>query len=432
MAMNRLTLSFLLALVVAPTAAFAQGSRPERPYRGLFGGGVGSVGQLLTFGADLGGGYDDNVLSSTNTKRTTSAFEMAVLNLAYNVTGRRVNFNASLMSGATFYEALQSGRVVSTSANLGGSFVLSRKTSLSLSESLSFQPLYALASFPTTASPLYGLPATFDTGLATRASNHINSATTATLNQAISSRIGLSLNYSRAVSGQVFFAGRDVATDTAAAHLNVGLAKGLSLRAGYGESIAQYGGGAPSFRSHAIDAGLDLSRALTLSRRLTLSFSSGSTVVTYANKSNFSLVGDARLTREIGRSWAASFGYSRAVAASGTFRQPVTADAVTTSIGGLVNRRVQLQFGGGAQLGHVGFGASAQTFHVAYASTGITVALSRMTALAITYGSYWYTFAAGLALPPGVQPRSDRQTIRANLSLWVPLVARRRSTDVAR
>src|SRR5687767_8144469 len=55
--------SCLAALVAGSTSAAAQASRPERPYRGLFGGGVGDVEQSLVWNASTGAGYDDNVLA---------------------------------------------------------------------------------------------------------------------------------------------------------------------------------------------------------------------------------------------------------------------------------------------------------------------------------------------------------------------------------
>ncbi len=60
-----LVVPVLAALAAAP--AFAQISRPERPYRGLFGGGGGSgeYEQSLTASLSLGGGYDGNVLTGT-------------------------------------------------------------------------------------------------------------------------------------------------------------------------------------------------------------------------------------------------------------------------------------------------------------------------------------------------------------------------------
>ena len=56
-----------IAIVLTGDSAFAQQSRPERPYRGLFGGGGGAVSsdveQSLTATASVGGGFDTSVLA---------------------------------------------------------------------------------------------------------------------------------------------------------------------------------------------------------------------------------------------------------------------------------------------------------------------------------------------------------------------------------
>src|SRR5436309_2042874 len=59
-------MSATLALLALALPAFAQQQqRPERPYRGLFGGGVGNAEQLLTLSVQFGGGYDGNILAGS-------------------------------------------------------------------------------------------------------------------------------------------------------------------------------------------------------------------------------------------------------------------------------------------------------------------------------------------------------------------------------
>ena len=70
----------LLALVAMlwSGSAVAQAPRPERPFRGLFGGGVGNTEQSLTAHASLGGSYDDNLLAEArgNYKIVARLFNM--------------------------------------------------------------------------------------------------------------------------------------------------------------------------------------------------------------------------------------------------------------------------------------------------------------------------------------------------------------------
>jgi hypothetical protein len=63
--MNRLLVAPLVLglLVLGAVPADAQLPRPERPYRGLFGGGTGNWEQSLVANASLGGGWDDNLVA---------------------------------------------------------------------------------------------------------------------------------------------------------------------------------------------------------------------------------------------------------------------------------------------------------------------------------------------------------------------------------
>ena len=56
----------IAALLCASPVAAQQQGRPERPYRGIFGGGVGDAEQLLTVNFGVSGGYDDNILANAS------------------------------------------------------------------------------------------------------------------------------------------------------------------------------------------------------------------------------------------------------------------------------------------------------------------------------------------------------------------------------
>lgn len=67
---HHLVLSFALGfLVLAAVPAHAQLPRPERPYRGLFGGGTGNWEQSLVANASIGGGWDDNLVADARGDR---------------------------------------------------------------------------------------------------------------------------------------------------------------------------------------------------------------------------------------------------------------------------------------------------------------------------------------------------------------------------
>ena len=83
---SRIILSVCVAaLFAASTPAAAQAPRPERPYRGLFGGGVGDVEQSLIWNGSTGGGYDDNVLAQDGLGGAIHFAEATVEHLAQGI-----------------------------------------------------------------------------------------------------------------------------------------------------------------------------------------------------------------------------------------------------------------------------------------------------------------------------------------------------------
>ena len=76
-------------------------------------------------------------------------------------------------------------------------------------------------------------------------------------------------------------------------------------------------------RLHSFDVGIDFHKALSLSRRTTLSFGTGTTAFADVNGTHIYATGNATLTRELGRTWFATAAYNRDVSFLSTFREPV-------------------------------------------------------------------------------------------------------------
>src|SRR6185436_13490245 len=123
--------------------------------------------------------------------------------------------------------------------------------------------------------------------------------------------------------------------------LRYDMAKGLGMEVGYGLRRTYYSTREP-VDSHDIRAGLLYNRALSVSRRTTVSFGSGTAATsTRFGKTTFRATGDAALSHEIGRSWTANVNYSRGVRFIDTLDEPVFGDAVSATVGGLLSRRLQ-------------------------------------------------------------------------------------------
>jgi hypothetical protein len=432
----------LLLVLLAARPVSAQAERPERPYRGLFGGGVGNTEQLLTFTMDFGAGYDGNVLvglggdaavSVQPGRLVRSRFEQASAGLAYSLKRSRVGFTASAGDTATYYPALSQPLVQTESGSVGGSLQIASGTSVTASESATYGPLYFLAAFPVFSQSQQGPPIGLGETLGARVENHTTLLTSAAFSQVLSHRIAVSLSYGHQSS---YSPSRDfdLSTQSAVAAVNVPLDKGLALQVGYGYSEARFrtGAGLQRVDNQLINAGLNFNRALSLSRRVTLSFDTGSSVLSQFGQTHYAITGDALLNREIGRTWNAALAYSRRVGFLETFRQSLFSDSLSLEVGGLIARRWQFHSSFGATTGQIGFTLPANGFTAYSGTAGLTIGLTRDLGFGVDYSYARYVFGSGVQLPSGLSRRTDRERVFVHLSLWVPLVQRTRRPDATR
>jgi hypothetical protein len=208
----------------------------------------------------------------------------------------------------------------------------------------------------------------------------------------------------------------------------------MGYHLGYGYSTADYLLISSGTRRgiHHIDAGVDYSRALSISRRTTFAFSTGSAILTgdtrFAvndageQKAFYRFTGDASLRHEMGRTWDASVAYRRSVDWRETFNQPLLSDSVTAEVGGFVSRRIRFSSSADYTLGSVGFVGTNNGYDSASAAAGLEYALSRRFALFGRYVYYRYHFDSGVALSPLFAPALNRQSVRLGLKASVPLV----------
>jgi hypothetical protein len=210
------------------------------------------------------------------------------------------------------------------------------------------------------------------------------------------------------------------------------LTQHLGYHLGYGYSTADYANtGLGSRRGiHNIDAGVDYSRALSVSRRTTFSFSTGSAILTgqtqFASPDNQSLyyrfTGEASLRHEIGRTWTAALGYRRGVDWQETFNQPLLSDAATVTFGGLLSRRLRFSSSADYTIGSVGFSGEDNGYDSATAQAGLEYALTRHLAAFGRYVYYRYHFDSGVSLDPRFVPTLDRQGVRVGVSASIPVL----------
>lgn len=430
--------SFVLVATAAP--AFAQAPRPERPYRGLFASGMADAGQSLKARVSLSAGYDDDLSADATGSQglagedplSTRRGVLGTLggSLAYQLTTDKFGLGASGATTARYYPSLENQVVRVSQARIAASVRLREGTSLSGSASAIHQPYSFGAIFPTLFSPQIGDSPAPNPDLAVTADSYLALEGDTALSHRFSRRASGVANYQYRVaeipgeSGQFVY-------QNAMGQFSYTVGRGLGLRAGYGYGETQYSSLAARVVHHQIDAGVDYNRALSFSRRTTLSFGTGSSSTKVRGTYYFTATGSARLNHEMGRSWNASFAYGRHVMFVETWQEPVLSDAITAAVGGLLTRRLQFMLAANAARGR-GFSINSGAFESYYGTAALSFAVARFMNLDFAYSYYQHHFAEGSLLPPGALRMMDRQSVRAGVSLWAPLFHRARRVDAAR
>jgi len=218
---------------------------------------------------------------------------------------------------------------------------------------------------------------------------------------------------------------------SAGARFNYQLSTNAGLRLGYSYGAARYPNN-PRFTVsgiHNIDAGLDYSRALSVSRRTHFSFSTGSSlfyakqgVITGAARQlNFAMLGTANLNHEIGRTWTAALAYQRSVSFNEGFLEPMLAHSVSGTVQGLISRRLRFDastaFTSGAASGGVSNDFDSFTAH-----TGLEYGFTRHLAGYVNYLYYRYQIPPGLTVDPRFPPSMSRNGVRVGVRTSIPLI----------
>jgi hypothetical protein len=409
----------------------------RRPYRGLFGPPGDPTKQSLNLKASLFGAYDDDLLGGdTNDILTPAAYQQqgwyegATAGLSYNRPGDRLALGADADVAVNHYPSLgQTNPMYRGAVNLSGR--LAQHTRANFAGDFVYSPLYRLGLF---ASPL-SLSADADP-FATVATDYdlfrlqaYRTGAQAGLTQSIG-HASIEAYYNTDRVNYLHY-DSDYSSWTAGARFSMSLTRHLGYHLGYGYSTANYFliGNGPRRAIHNIDVGADYSRALSISRRTSFAFSTGSAILTgdtqfLANggrKAYFRFTGDANLRHEMGRTWSAGLAYRRSVDWRETFNQPLLSDSLTASLGGLVSRRVRFSSDANYTIGTVGFVGSNNGYNSASASVGLEYALTHRFEWFTRFVYYHYRFDSGVLLNSLLAPALDRQSVRFGLNVSLPL-----------
>jgi hypothetical protein len=420
----------LCVLVLAFGVSSASAQSGGRPYRGLFSGGVGGAEQLLVANLSFAAGYDDDVSAELAEQggagnphfSRSSSYGSLKGGLRYSLSRRRASLGASFGSSLRVYGDEIGGSVSTHSASAGATFQVARSTSLTLGQTFSYQPFLSILPFPVVFEPELGDARPPDQDLATTDAAYLVYSSTAGLSHSLSRRGSLGLSYGYTKSD---FTNDDsrYGTQHGSIRYTHGLGKGFGFYAGYHFTEASYfqGGDSRTLTGQGLDVGLDYSRALSISRRTTLAFGTGSTAVTDGELTQYGVIGNIRLGHQIGRTWAASVSYVRSAQFVEAFADPYFADSIST---GLLHRRLQFSTSVATSVGTVGL-ATSSGFDNYVAQSSLLWAAGRYLAVGVNHTYYRYFLESGTLLSESVPTKRDRQSISAFVSVWAPILHRR-------
>ena len=398
-----------------------------RPYRGLFGAGSPSEpgAHLLDLNVSVYGEYG-------STRHNEAVIGSPILGtgwflgvrggLSFEKSGQQTRFGLRTEGALRYYQDSRQTTLPRFSAEMGVDTTAGKRHqhTVRFGGTVAYEPYYILSLFDSTA-PVTGGTAVVPTSrddLLYRQQRYV---------------FGQSFNYEhqftprsylRLSEGLRFTKAESPAQDVQDLHASAGFGHRFSrysaLRIGYGYQLGRYAlNTRQRLETHDIDLSLDYRRPLTRSRRTTVGFSTGSSLVTAQQRRQWEFVGVANLRRELGSGWFIQSDVAREVRLVEGFMEPFLANSVTANVGGFLSRRLELLTSGAYSRGTVGFGSDRYT--AAQGSARLRLALASFVAIDAEGLASQHRFDARIILPGLVFADLNRWAVRCNVALWLPL-----------
>ena len=423
------------ALLLLPTAAFAQGS--QGPFAGLFGRTperTGTVFTTLDFRASGGTQWDDALLDSAQGP-DAPVYAGHVGNVTGAVSFQRQSerIRVDARSAVEYRQTIEARPIGGTSVDTGLTLSVRPATRIELSGAAAYRytPFFQFhPSFLTLDSgrSMPGLP------YVATAIPHTSTLLSGAVTSHYSKRSSLSFsatrnetNFSRRPEG-------DVSMDAGHVRWMHRLSRSLHLRLGYGrETWRQSAVPDAAFRQEEIEAGVDLQRTFSVWRRTSVAFTSQTVFWRRLDsRGRFRVNGSASLARRFYRTWEMTLAANRGSEFVAGFTEPVFSDYGSLSAAGQLTGRIQSATVVTAGRGEFGFDdATPGDFFTGSAATMLNVAMTPKLGLFAQAGFYRYDTPAGASTVAAVN-RLSRRTFMFGLTTYLPLITRERGPSDSR
>ena len=442
---------WLLAIVAAAPGVVSAQQRPQnevppppevrRPYRGLFGGPADpNTPQSLAFTMSVYGAHDDNVTAGlggqehVDSRLQRSGNYLGVtagLEYTLSKSGDKVDFGLSSgVSGNGYW--LDDDRSIVPHAYVSGEMVaeLGQQTFLEVKQQAIYSEYYRFQLFPTLLGPDDDGALIADPDIDLFEQPSFRYVGGASIEHQLNRRDSIRGAYGYSRVGYQSEALRDWESHRATIQYRHRVSSHMFFHFGYGyRTASSSSAGRRGRQLHDLDIGVDYSRALSLSRRTSFSFGTGSAVVVTDRLNvqggdplaRLHLIGNAVLTHELGRTWTAYAYYNRGFIFREGFDDPFLTNALSVGLSGLVSRRLDVSLIGHLVLAHQDVGEN-NRYDSVVGSANARYALTRFLAAFAEFVYYTYEFEDDIILPPGYASALDRRGLRLGLTASVPLI----------
>lgn len=417
-----------------------QPAEVRRPYRGLFGGPISpDTPQSLVLGGSLYGGYDDNVAAgATGTQggnkrlQQSGSFLGGAATLAYSLqkVGERSTFSlgSGLQLGAYAFDG-DNYFVPNGHVEAGFSTSLSQRTRLSASHAVIYTYNQRFLLFPALTGEDDDGALIGDPDLEVYQRSAVRQASNVNLSYNINSRASLHASYTYGTVNFTEGSNQDWHRQHVTGGYQQRLTEHATLHLGYGYHTSTNNDVEDGSNAvQDINAGVSYSRALSISRRTSISFGTGTAISSVESlddnggtRQRLHMLGNVALNHEIGRTWTAQAAYRRGFIFREEFNEPFFTDAASVSVGGLVNRRVSLS--AQARWSFSRIDQSGRNHHKGVAASATAnYAINRFVAAFARYVYYQYDFGEDIVIETGLPRALDRQGVRVGLTATLPLI----------
>ena len=385
---------------------------------------------ILRLSLSTFGGYDTDVTGTATDSDTapSAPYGGGMVSLNFQKRTEKIAFSTRGSSDYRYYRTDSPVTAVSYSGNSAFAVDVTSRLNVSASVNALYSPRFVFSLLPiagdvgTDSAPP---PSDYGVSMDSTASYVVGSTAAFRVSRRSTLNVAVSGGEQKLLEDKI-----DLRTKSYGGGYSYAVTRYAKLRVGYTQQDSDYPSFGPiparRYSHRSYDVGVDYSRPLSVSRRTTLSFGSGSSAIDNGLETFYNVTATAALRHQMGRTWEANAAYARGLGVVAGFAEPFFADSVNGNIRGQLARRLALEVTAGYANGNVGHGSRAEDYVSFQANTRLEWVVQREHVG--VYGNYYYyayEFDTNTALLASIPRQVDRHGVRLGLIFRFPLIRER-------